>query len=118
MIFRDPFKKSFRVFVKPGRTDMRKAMNGLLGIVNEVIQVNPYDEVLFAFCGRSRKLIKLLYWDGNGFCLWQKRLATGSFPWPNSEAQAIQLTTEEMRWLLTGIDFRKRHKFEFFDLTG
>jgi transposase len=116
MIFRDPWK--LRIYIKPGRTDMRKAINGLLGIIRESVRIDPCEEVLFVFCGRSRKLIKLLYWDGNGFCLWQKHLATGSFPWPDDESQAMQLTTEEIRWLLSGVDFRRRHQIAFFERTG
>jgi transposase len=116
MIFRDPWK--LRIYIKPGRTDMRKAINGLLGIIRESFPIDPCEEVLFVFCGRSRKLIKLLYWDGNGFCLWQKRLATGSFPWPDDGSQAMQLTTEEIQWLLSGVDFRRKHKIAFFERTG
>lgn len=116
MIFHDPWQ--LRVYVRPGRTDMRKAINGLLRIIRESVSMDPCEEVLFIFCGRSRKLIKLLYWDGNGFCLWQKRLETGSFPWPNDESQALLLSTEELRWLLSGIDFRRKHEITFFERTG
>ena len=115
MIFREPLRLT--VYVKPGRTDMRKAINGLLAAV-EAMEVDPLSETVFAFCGRSRKLIKLLYWDGNGFCLWQKRLETGSFAWPEDRESALQLTGQEFSWLLSGIDFRRRHRPAFFERTG
>jgi len=116
MIFRDP--KKMKVYIKPGRTDMRRAINDLLNIVCEEMKADAYSESLFVFCGRSRRLIKALYWDGNGFCLWQKRLEAGSFAWPEDERSALQLTAEEFDWLLSGIDFRRRHHPVFFERTG
>lgn len=116
MIFREPLKLA--VYVKPGRTDMRKAINGLISAVKESMQVDPFSESIFVFCGRSRKLIKILYWDGNGFCLWQKRLEKGSFAWPTDAESALHLTSEELRWLLTGVDFRQIHQPAFFERTG
>lgn len=97
---------------------MRKAINGLLGVVNQSMKLNPGDEAIFLFCGRSRRVIKMLYWDGNGFCLWQKRLEGGSFAWPDNEEQAMELSSEQLRWLLTGVDFRKEHKLIFFERSG
>lgn len=116
MIFREPLKLA--VYVRPGRTDMRRAITGLLSVVSESMRVDPFSESLFLFCGRSRKIVKLLYWDGNGFCLWQKRLEQGSFPWPENTESALHLTTEELHWLLSGVDFRRRHHPAFFERTG
>lgn len=116
MIFREPLKLA--VYVKPGRTDMRRAINGLLAIVNESMKVDPFSESLFLFCGRSRKIVKILYWDGNGFCLWQKRLEHGSFAWPENTESALHLTAEELNWLLSGVDFRHRHHPAFFERAG
>lgn len=116
MIFHDPMKLA--VYVRPGRTDMRRAINGLLGIVKDSMQVDPMSQSLFLFCGRSRKIVKLLYWDGNGFCLWQKRLEKGSFAWPDDTESALRLTSEELQWLLSGIDFRRKHHPVFFKRLG
>jgi len=56
-------------------------------------------------------MLKALYWDRNGFCLWTKRLEKGSFPWPKGESDqtgAVQIGVEELTMMLEGIDFRKR----------
>ncbi|PNV76514.1 IS66 family insertion sequence element accessory protein TnpB [Leptospira inadai] len=114
MIFRDP--KSLRVYVRPGRTDMRKSWNGLSTIVKKEMSKDVYSEYLFLFCGKSRDRLKCLYWDGNGFCIWQKRLEKGKFPWPESEESALDLSWREVSWLLKGIDFRKEHRL--MDVSG
>ena len=116
MIFRNP--GSLRVFIRPGRTDMRKAINGLNLIIQQEMKQDPFSHSLFVFCGRSRRLIKLIYWDGNGFCLWQKRLEDGSFPWPGDAMEAMELSREEFLHLLSGIDFRRRHRIVNFQSVG
>jgi transposase len=60
-----------RVFVKPGPTDMRKQINGLSIIVAEELAMDPLDGNLFLFCNKQRRILKVIYWDRNGFCLWQ-----------------------------------------------
>jgi transposase len=62
------------IYIRPGVTDMRKQVNGLSTIVSEQMDENPGSGRLFLFCSRDRKLIKSIWWDRNGFCLWQKRL--------------------------------------------
>ncbi len=116
MIFRNP--GNLKIYIRPGQTDMRKSINGLALMASGSMQLDPYSESLFAFSGRSRKMIKLLYWDGNGFCLWQKRLEDSFFPWPNSDAVAEELSREEFMNLLSGIDFRRKHKILKFKYAG
>ena len=108
MILRDPQK--LKVYLRIGNTDMRKSWNGLYGIIQEEMNLDPYSHSLFLFSGHSRKLIKVLYWDGNGFCIWQKKLQDGRFPWPDESSGKVSLTRRELNWLLRGIDFRKEHK--------
>ena len=71
-----------RIFVRPGSTDMRKQINGLAAIVQENLRLDPLDGSLYLFLGKDRKRLKALYWDRNGFCMWQKRLERDRFPWP------------------------------------
>ena len=97
------------IFVKPAAIDMRKQINGLAMIVTEAMEKDPLSGSLFLFCNRERRILKALYWDRNGFCLWQKRLERDRFPWPASEEAAREITYEQLSMLLDGIDFWKAH---------
>ena len=99
------------IYIRPGRTDMRKQINGLAEMVERGMGKQPFSGDLFLFCGRDKRMVKALYWDRNGFCLWTKRIEEGRFPWPEGTAaddQSASLSREELAMLLDGIDFRKR----------
>lgn len=112
MIFRNPLK--LKVFLRPGHTDMRKSWNGLYSLIKEELKRDPFSESMFVFSGHSRKLIKIFYWDGNGFCIWQKKLEKCSFAWPDINSKKVEISRKELQWLLTGIDFRKEHSILTF----
>src|SRR6202040_3308061 len=58
-----------RIYLACGVTDMRKGFDGLSMLAQEVLKQNPFAGHLFAFCGRRGGLVKILYWDGQGFCV-------------------------------------------------
>lgn len=95
------------VYLAPGATDMRKAINGLSVIV-EQLDLDPFSGHLFVFCNRRRTILKILYWETNGFCLWQKRLEKQTFKWPKTEAEVMQVGQRELRWLLDGLKITQR----------
>ena len=99
-----------RMFVKPGATDMRKQINGLSIIVSEELHMDPFEGNLFLFCNKHRRILKIIYWDKNGFCLWLKRLEKDKFPWPTNQAEAAEISGEQLSFLLQGIDFWNAHK--------
>jgi transposase len=68
-----------QVYVAVGATDLRKSINGLGLLVEEQFALNLFDGSLFAFCNRRRDLVKIVYWDGSGFCLWMKRVEQERF---------------------------------------
>ena len=103
-----------RIFLRPGHTDLRKAVNGLSVLVQEEIQQDPFSGNVFLFCNRERKLLKAVYWDKTGFWLSQKRLEKNRFPWPCDETAARELTAEELKMVLAGINFFKAHKELFY----
>jgi transposase len=70
---------------------------------------DPLSGNLYLFSNQDHRLLKALYWDRNGFCLWQKRLERDRFPWPRSEEAARAITVEQLRMLLAGIDFWNAH---------
>lgn len=106
------FTGAERVFIACGYTDLRRGIDGLASLVQTQFQLDPFTNTLFLFCGRRRDRIKGLYWEGNGFVLLYKRLESGSFQWPRSEAEARELTAQQYRWLMEGlqIDQPRAHK--------
>ena len=102
--------KNIEIFIKPGPTDMRKQIQSLAVYVSEEMKGNPLSGSLYVFCGKNRKSLKALYWDLNGFCLWQKRLEIDTFPWPRNIGEVRKITEEQLMMLLDGIDFFKAHK--------
>ena len=108
---------STRIFVCTEPTDMRKSFDGLCGLVADSLQQDPLCGALFLFCNRRRDRLKLLYWDGDGYALWYKRLEEGTFQIPakRDDATHVVLSQAELAMLLDGIDLsairrRKRYK--------
>ncbi len=100
-----------RIFVRPGATDMRKQINGLALIIEQLMAGNVFEPSLYLFCNAERRILKALYWDRTGFCLWQKRLEKHRFPWPRTVEQTrCEITSEKLRMLLEGIDFWAAHQ--------
>lgn len=95
-----------RVYLALGTTDMRKGFDGLSVLVQEVLRADPFSGHLFVFRGRRGDLIKVLYWDGQGLCLFAKRLERGRFIWPQAREGAVTLSPAQLAMLLEGIDWR------------
>jgi len=91
-----------RVFLAPGFTDMRKSINGLSVLVDN-LELDPFSGHLFVFCNRRQNILKILYWDRNGFCLWHKRLEKHHFNWPRSIADVMEIEPRSLGWLLDGL---------------
>jgi transposase len=92
-----------RIYLALGRTDMRKSISGL-SILVEQLDLDPFSGCLFVFCNGRRNILKILYWDGNGFSLWQKRLEKHRFKWPLSYEEAMEASLRELNWLIEGLD--------------
>ena len=99
-----------RVYLAIGSTDMRKAINGLSIMVEQHFGQDPFSGDLFVFCNRRRNIIKILYWDRNGFCIWHKRLEKHRFHWPQSAEEVVMIGPKELEWLLDGLDFTSAHQ--------
>jgi transposase len=99
-----------KVYLWTGQTDMRKSINTLSILVQESMRMDPFSESIFLFCNRSKRIIKALYWERNGFCLWQKKLEEHRFHWPQSAPEAREITPEQLAWLLSGLDFTGAHE--------
>jgi len=96
-----------QVWIAAGVTDMRRGFTGLSGLVQTVLEQDPFSGHVFVFRGRRGDLLKLLWWDGDGFCLFAKRLEQGRFIWPKAESGTVALTRAQLSMLLEGIDWRR-----------
>jgi transposase len=95
-----------RVWLAAGATDLRRGFDGLAALVQTQLLADPFSGHLFVFRGRRGDLIKLLWWDGQGMCLFAKRLERGRFVWPSASEGAVALTPAQLSMLLEGIDWR------------
>ena len=95
-----------RVFLAPGSTDMRKAINSLSILVEATLRLDPFSGHLFVFCNRGQTILKVLYWDRNGFCLWQKRLEKHRFKWPRNSDEVMEIGAQELSFILEGLDIQ------------
>ena len=98
------FPGEMRVYVAVASVDMRKSIDGLSTLVAREFDLDPFDGQLFVFGNRRRNMVKVLYWDRNGFCLWQKRLERDRFRWPASGLELLELEPRQLQWLLDGLD--------------
>jgi len=96
-----------RVWVAAGVTDMRKGMDGLAALVQTTLAENPFSGHIFVFRGRRGDLVKLVWWSGDGLCLFVKRLERGRFVWPQATSGTVALSAAQLSMLLEGIDWRR-----------
>jgi transposase len=95
-----------RIWLVAGVTDMRKGFDGLAAQVQTVVRKDPFSGHLFVFRGRRGDRVKVLWWEGDGLCLFAKRLERGKFIWPRAENGKVALTPAQLSMLLEGIDWR------------
>jgi transposase len=96
-----------QVWLAAGVTDLRRGMYGLAALVETTLANNAYSGQVFVFRGRRGDLIKVLWADGEGLCLFAKRLERGRFVWPRTTSGAVHLSPAQLSMLLEGIDWRR-----------
>ena len=96
-----------RIWIAAGITDMRRGFQGLSAQVQTVLGEQPYSGHVFVFRGRRGDIVKLLWFDGDGLCLFQKRLERGRFIWPQAESGTVSLSRAQLSMQLEGIDWRR-----------
>ena len=95
-----PVPTGVRVWLATGHTDMRKGFASLAVIVQETLKRDPHGGHLFVFRGRRGDLIKVIWHDGQGACLYSKRLDQGRFLWPSPADGAVTISTAQLGYLL------------------
>jgi transposase len=96
-----------RVWLAAGVTDLRKGFDGLAAIVKATLAEDPYSGHLFAFRGRRGDRLKVLWYDGDGLCLFAKRLERGRFVWPRVTSGVVSLSPAQLAMLIEGIDWKR-----------
>lgn len=99
--------KADRIYLAVGYTDLRRGIDGLTIIIQQQFELNPFTNTLFLFCGRRRDRIKVLLWEENGFLLLYKRLERGGYNWPRTGDEAKELSPQQYRWLLEGLNIEQ-----------
>ena len=95
-----------RIWIVAGVTNMQKGMHGLAALVQTALAKDPFGGHVFVFRGRSGDMIKVLWFDGDGMCLFAKRLERGRFIWPQAVDGCVSLSPAQLSMLLEGIDWR------------
>jgi transposase len=96
-----------QIWIAAGVTDLRRGFTGLSGMVQTKLEQDPFSGHVFVFRGRRGHLIKVLWWDGDGLCLFAKRLERGRFVWPQATSGTVSLSRAQLSMLLEGIDWRR-----------
>ena len=111
------------MYLAKDATDMRKGFPGLIALTEAVLRQEPTSGHLFVFLNRRGDMMKILYWDGTGFCIWSKRLERGSFQRPpavaGDEGPGLELSAAQLLMMLQGIDLRSvRQRVRFHGLPA
>ena len=96
-----------QIWIAAGVTDLRRGFTGLSALVQSKLEKSPMSGQVFIFRGRRGDLVKLIWFDGDGLCLFCKRLERGRFVWPQASEGVVHLTRAQLSMLLEGIDWRR-----------
>ena len=116
------FSDRYRYFVYGSQCDMRKGFDGLSGLVRSEFEMDPLLGDVFIFLSRSRNRIKILHWQGDGFCIYSKRLEKGTFELPEKKAveKSVSISAQQLQLIIAGITLssvkkRMRYQHHFVD---
>jgi transposase len=96
-----------KIYLALDPVDMRRGFDGLAAQVSEVLRLDPFSGSLFLFRGKRGELMKALLWDGQGLCLFAKRLEKGRFVWPTTREGVVRLSRAQLSMLIEGMDWRR-----------
>jgi transposase len=102
----------FKIHLALRYTDKRKGLDGLAVLVQESLKQDPFSGHLFAFRGKKASIMKVLFWDGNGLCLFTKKLNEGGSVWPRltDPGGTVQLSPVQLALLIEGNDWHAPQK--------
>ena len=110
--------KPSKIYISSANADMRKGIDGFASIVSQKFKLDPLTDMMFVFHNRHCDKIKILYWDGDGFCLLYKRIEKGRFRFPKHlENDKYTVTETEFQWLIHGLQIEEIHHYESLKLS-
>ncbi len=95
---------SVRIWLATRATDLRKSFDTLAELVRQQLQADPFSGHLFVFRNQRADRVKLLYWDEDGFVIIYKRLEQGSFRFPATAGDRVEIRAADLQLLLDGVD--------------
>ena len=98
--------------------DFRKQIDGLVLLVADHLKLDPISGQLFLFRNKKRDKLKALYWERNGFWLLYRRLEEGKFQFPSIDKTVVELTQDELAWLLSGLNFMEYTPFKIVNASN
>lgn len=113
-----PVPAGVRVWLATGHTDMRRGFPSLALLVQETLKADPHNGHLFVFRGKRGDLVKIIWHDGQGACLFSKRLERGRFIWPMPSEGAVTISAAQLGYMLEGIDWRAPQKTYRPEIAG
>lgn len=109
---------TFQYYFYSQATDMRKSFNGLHLLIVEQFKPNALPGKMFIFSSKRRDVVKVLYWDNDGFAIWYKRLEKGLFKFPSSDEKYMTLSSEILQQIFLGFDTNFSKKLKRFSITS
>ena len=107
-----------KIWLHPMPIDFRKQIDGLVLLVVDHLKLDPTSGQLFLFRNRKRDKLKALYWERNGFWLLYRRLEEGKFQFPSIDKTVVELTQDELGWLLSGLNFMEYTSFKIVNASN
>jgi len=101
------FPGNISVYIAKERADLRKSYEGLGLLVQESLEMDPLSGFIFVFFNKNANKVKALYWDRNGFCVWQKRLEKGTFRISALTSDHWKINLQDLQIILAGFDISK-----------
>jgi transposase len=93
------------IWLYPVAVDFRKQLDSLIILIADSLSKDPCSGELFIFRNRTSDKVRLLWYDRNGFWLCYKRLGKGKFIFPTQATGVMELSRDQMSWLLSGLNF-------------
>ncbi len=111
------FPSAVKVYLCKQVTDMRRSFDGLAMMVQNIVKQDPLSGHMFVFRNKRGNMMKLLYWDNDGYAIWYKRLEKGKFSWPSNIQEGMAIDSRDFAMILEGVKLSRTAKEKRFRLT-